>query len=180
MIEERGIVRAVSQGLAEVECERRTACGSCSVKSGCGTSLLERFFGRRRGLLTAQDTLSVQPGDRVIVGVREEELLKAAVAAYLTPLLVMILGAVAGQWVGELLLPAWADGLSLLGGLAGLAVGLRFLALRFARPEPGAGLQAVILRRETPPGVEVRLAGPRAQGALTASADENTGATQPF
>jgi sigma-E factor negative regulatory protein RseC len=180
VIEETGVVRAVSQGLAEVECDRRTACGSCAVKSGCGTSLLERFFSRRRGLLTARDALGVQPGERVVVGVGEQELLKAALAAYLMPVLVMILGAAAAQWAGELLLPAWADGLSLLGGLVGLAVGLRFLAIRFGRAGQGAGLQAVVLRRETSPAVEVALAGPRDHGALAASADENTGATQPF
>jgi sigma-E factor negative regulatory protein RseC len=160
VIEEQGTVLAVSGDLAEVACERRSACGACSVRNGCGTSLLEQLFGRRSRVLDVRNPIGARPGERVFIGIREDALVKAAVSAYLLPLLGMILGAVGGEWLSSAALPAWEQGLSILGGLAGLGAGLWGVAVLGARREGDARFQATILRRVPHADGPVAVAGP--------------------
>jgi sigma-E factor negative regulatory protein RseC len=159
VIEETGTVTAVSGGMAEVECERRSTCGSCSVHGACGTSLLERFFGRKQHVLAAANPVGAEPGDRVVVGIREGVMLQAAFTAYLVPLLAMMLAALGSEWLAERLMPAWSEGLSALAGLAGLACGLWWLSLYSARRNTDERFQAVVLRRSIPPPVRVATDG---------------------
>lgn len=163
MIEETGIVVAARGDLAEVQCERRSTCGSCGANGACGTSLLDRHLGRRPLLLTVHNPVGARAGDEVVVGVPEEALLSASFAAYLVPLLALFAGALAGAGVEDL--GAGASGLlQVAGGFAGLAVGLAWLA-RFSRAR-GADprYRAVILRRSLAvvPGVPVQLPDPSA------------------
>jgi sigma-E factor negative regulatory protein RseC len=164
MIEETGTVTAVSGGLAEVECERRSTCGNCAVQGACGTSLLERFFGRKPHILAASNPIAAEPGERVVVGVREGAMLQAAVTAYLTPLLAMMTGATGLEWLAGHLAPAWSDGLAALGGLAGLAAGLWWLSAFSKRRKTDVRFQAVVLRRSLAPSVQVVLKGTQRGG----------------
>jgi sigma-E factor negative regulatory protein RseC len=170
VIEESGTVLTVSGALAEVACERRSACGACSVRSGCGTSLLNQLFGRRSRLLEARNPLGARPGDRVVVGIREDALVRAALSAYLAPLLAMILGAVAGEWLSSHAWPEWGEGLSILGGAAGLATGLWGAAVLSARRAGDAGYQATILRR-----VPAREAGTQVSAPSLANEAQDAG-----
>ena len=67
MIEQDGTVLAVHGELAEVQCRRQSTCGGCSVNGACGTSLLERFFGRRQLILTVRNPVAARPGETVVV-----------------------------------------------------------------------------------------------------------------
>ena len=147
MIEEEGSVTSVSGGLAQVACVRRTACGACSAQGACGTSLLERHFGRKPLALTAANAIGARPGDRVILGVPEGALVQAALGAYLVPLLAMILAALGSVWLAGLLAPAWSEGQSFAGGMAGLGLGLWWSARFGARRAGDPRFRAVILRR---------------------------------
>ena len=73
MIEETGVVVAVHGDLAEIESRRKTACGSCTANGDCGTSLLERYFGRRPLLLTVRNRIGAGPGESVVIGVPEQQ-----------------------------------------------------------------------------------------------------------
>ena len=147
MIEEAGVVAAVHGELAEVASRRRSVCGNCEVNGACGTSLLERYFGRRQFLLTVYNPIGARPGDSVIVGVPEQALLTASFAAYMVPLMTMIAGGIVGDLAAGLLGPDFARGLSVLGGAAGLVVGFGWLG-RFSRArEKDDRYRAVILRR---------------------------------
>ena len=81
MIEEQGIVIAVSGDYARVRARRQSACGQCAVQGACGTSLLERFFGRRPAEVMAWNQAGAAVGDRVMIGISERGLLGAAMAA---------------------------------------------------------------------------------------------------
>lgn len=151
MIEESGIVVAVDGQSAEVETRRQGACGSCSANGACGTSLLARYLGRRPSVLRAQNLVGAAPGDLVVVGVSEDGLVRASLAAYLVPLL----GLMAGGAGAALLFPAAGEGASALLAFVGLGLGLVWLA-RFTRAHArDPAYRAVILRRVSDLGVAV-------------------------
>ena len=156
MIEEQGRIVRVSGAVAEVVCIRRSACGGCSGSGTCGTSLLERYLGRQPPALHAANAIGARPGDLVVVGVPDETLPQAAFVAYLMPLLVMLLGALGGDWLAALTRPSWSQGLVLLGGMIGLGLGFRWSASFSARRAEDPRFQAVILRRA---GLEVAAPG---------------------
>jgi sigma-E factor negative regulatory protein RseC len=153
MIEESGQVVRVTQGRALVEAVRRSTCGQCSAAGGCGTSLLDRFLGRRPLQLEVDNTLGVVAGDAVVVGVPEGALLRAASAAYLGPLAGLILGAIAGRhWP---LLAAPSELSSILGGALGLALALYWVARYSRQLSADARFRPVLLRRDRPDSVPV-------------------------
>jgi sigma-E factor negative regulatory protein RseC len=161
MIEETGVVVAVAGDLAEVETRRQGACGSCSANGACGTSLLARWLGRKPLLLRALNRAGAAPGDTVVVGVPEDGLMRASLAAYLVPLLGLMAGAVASQGI----FPAGGEGASTLGGLGGLALGLAWFR-RFGRAHTqDPRYRAVILRRLPVLGFAVPFQGVRRDAA---------------
>ena len=153
MIEEEGQVVALRGELAEVVCHRRSACGGCVVNGACCTSLLERWLGQRSLHLLAANTIGARPGESVVIGVPAATLPQAAAILYLLPLLTLFLGGWAGSW--------WAttdlDGLTLIGGIAGLGLGL-WLSARFnTRHAQDRRYRAIILRRASAEPVRVPL-----------------------
>lgn len=143
MIEERGVITAVLGRYAQVRTERKSACGQCAVNGACGTSLLERLFGRRQVELTALNTPGAQVGDLVCVGISEAGLLRAAIVAYLVPILALIVGAGIGEHLGGLHAPL----VSLLGAGLGFALALLWLRSYSVALSHQPGRQPMILRR---------------------------------
>lgn len=135
MIEQTGIVVAIEGDWARIETQRRPACGGCSADGACTTSLLARYFGRKQTPLRVRNSIGAVPGDQVVVGVPEGTLLAAAFAAYLIPLLALIGGAIAGAYLGDLVIPAYTQEFSILGGLGGFAGALLWLARPVSTPE---------------------------------------------
>lgn len=134
---------AVEGGLAWVETERRSACDSCSVRSGCGSGVLAKVIGRRLNQVPALNRVGARPGDAVIVGIAERSLLRGSLAVYAVPLLAM-LGAALG---GELLLPGWGEAGVVGAGALGLGAGFVWLRGFAARIGKDPRYQPVILRR---------------------------------
>jgi sigma-E factor negative regulatory protein RseC len=160
VIEESGVVVSVAEGSAKVRSRRRDACGGCAVNGACGTSLLARFLGRKPMLLEAHNPIGAEEGEEVIVGMPEGALLEASFVAYLTPLLAMICGGIAGGYVAELAAPAHAEGLSVLGGIGALAAALVWVG-RFSRSRAAdERYRATILRRSGGGAPRVRVPGP--------------------
>ena len=121
-----------------VEAARRAACDACSVKSGCGTSVLSKVLGRRSTRILARNAAGARVGDQVIVGVDEAAYLRGSLLLYGAPLLSAGLAALAMR-----LLAGPGDGPEALAALVGLAGGL--LWTRKTRWLPG--VEAVALRR---------------------------------
>lgn len=140
MIEEQGVVVALDGDYAEVRTERRGGCGGCAADGACGTSLLDRFLGRRAVLVRARNPAGAAVGERVLVGVSEAGLVKAALAAYLMPVLGLVVGAVVGQWTG-------GDPWSILVGLLGFLLALFWLRRYSAAVAGAAGRHPIVLRR---------------------------------
>lgn len=157
MIEEHATVIAIEGDLAEVEAQRRGSCGSCAAKGACGTSLLDRFLGRRPLRLRVRNELAANPGDQVVIGVPESALLRAAAAAYLVPLIALILGAIGGQALAGLLDFGLTELAATLGGVLGFLLSLRWLSAHSRRLAMDDRYRAVMLRRDIQTGIEVPL-----------------------
>jgi sigma-E factor negative regulatory protein RseC len=145
VIEESARVVAVGDGHVWVEAERKSACGSCSVNKGCGTSVLGKLFGGRHAQLRAIDPIGVGLGDEVVLGVREDALVRGSLAVYAVPLLALVAGAL----IAALLLPAApaSEPWIALAGLAGLGSGLGWLRWFGNRISRDPRYQPIVLRR---------------------------------
>jgi sigma-E factor negative regulatory protein RseC len=101
VIEEQGRIVAVEPGAVWVETLRKSTCSSCSVKAGCGQSLLNQLGASgRRGFVRALSNLQLDVGDMVIIGVREDLLVRGSLLVYLPPLLGLFAAAVSAEQVG--------------------------------------------------------------------------------
>jgi len=77
MIEEYAVVLHCKQDVAELEIERRTACGICGQKRGCGNATWGKLLGHKSHTFQAQNTIDAKVGDNVIVGIDEQVALKS-------------------------------------------------------------------------------------------------------
>lgn len=111
--------------VAWLEPEQTTSCGGCAAAASCGSPGLGSIAGRisaRRFPLDNRDALVV--GERVVVGVADRALLKAALTAFALPMMTAFMAGGLAQW---------ADGSNpiTMGAMAaGLVIG--FLASRIA------------------------------------------------
>lgn len=138
MIEEIATVIKTEGEMMSVEIQRQSSCGACSVKSGCGTNLIASLFGKRRALLSLPNTIHARPGDRVVLGIRENDLVAGSIRLYLLPLAGLLLGALAGH------LLAGTELFAIAGGLLGMFAVLHGLKSRQVAPH------IRVLRREQP------------------------------
>jgi len=138
MIEEIATVIKTEGEMMSVEIQRQSSCGACSVKSGCGTNLIASLFGKRRALLSLPNTIHARPGERVVLGIRENDLVAGSIRLYLLPLAGLLLGALAGH------LLAGTELFAIAGGLLGMFVVLHGLKSRQVAPH------IRVLRREQP------------------------------
>jgi sigma-E factor negative regulatory protein RseC len=135
MIEEQARVVAVADGIADVSTIRRSACGSCDAKGGCGTSILAAWFPQRQLRFRLPNHLDARPGDTVVVGLDEGSLQRASLVLYGLPLA----GLVGGAVLGEVAARQFAVSLE-LGAVGGGLFGL-LAALRLVRNLTAAGAQ---------------------------------------
>jgi len=148
MIEETGQVVEVRGDFAWIDSERRSTCGGCSVRNGCGTAALARVLGQRRVRLRVLNHIHARVGDTVVVGIAESGLIRGSLAVYVAPLAAFFGGALAGQFAGNYFFYVESDIAAICGAVAGLGAGLVWLR-RFSRATAtDASFQPVILRRQ--------------------------------
>ena len=147
-----GIARVVGVdgAVAWLEPEQGPSCAGCA-SLGCGARGLGTVASRlaaRRFPLTGH--LDLRVGDRVVVGVRGDALLKAALTAYALPLVAMLgAGGLAQSLAGN-------DGVTLAASVAGLLLGLG-IARRWASRLTARGVIAPRFLRRAGLGSSCRL-----------------------
>jgi len=94
MIEEYAVVMSRAGDFATLEIERRTACGLCGQKRGCGNATWGKLLGHKTQSLTAENTIHAEIGASVVVGIDEKVFLSSVFYLYVVPLLSMLSGAV--------------------------------------------------------------------------------------
>lgn len=123
MIEQEVEVIAVENNRLLVEAEQQSSCQSCAVKSGCGTSVLAKWFNRKRLRFYVDNTVNATVGDHIHVGLQESALTQGALMIYLLPIIAMIGAAL----LVDAALPAdfyWRDLLTAASAFAGLGLSL--------------------------------------------------------
>lgn len=143
MSREIATVVSVENGVIRVTPERKSSCGSCSVQSGCGISVLSNVLGKKETAFEVMSQITVKKGDKVIISLKDNMLLLVSVVVYLLPLVLMIVGGLAGMLLNDLVLnemllsefnmPQWltAETASIIGIVCGLLAGLIFSRLFF-------------------------------------------------
>lgn len=94
MIEEYAIVTGHMEAQDILEVERRTACGLCGQKRGCGNAVWGKLLGHANHTLMAENPINAKVGDSVVVGIDEHAVLNSAFFLYVVPLLAMLIGTV--------------------------------------------------------------------------------------
>ena len=118
-----GVVIAIQGSRADVTTSRRGACAGCSEASACDLGMHEG----RSDVVTVDNRVGARPGDRVELDLPGHAALKLSAFVWVLPFVGLVVGAVAGGWLG----PRFGmseDVAGLLGALAGTAgafVGLR-------------------------------------------------------
>ncbi|MFP8965574.1 SoxR reducing system RseC family protein [Pokkaliibacter sp. CJK22405] len=121
-LEESGWVVSLSATEVEVETTRRSTCGACKLKSGCGQGLLNSMGEgkRQRMRLPLPEDMTLSEGDEVRLGLRPDALLRMSLMVYILPLLGLFIGLGGATFVG---LP---EGGALVIGLLGLGAGFLY------------------------------------------------------
>jgi sigma-E factor negative regulatory protein RseC len=131
MIEEIGVICGIeqhnSQQVIIVETQIKSTCGSCEAQSNCGTGAIAKVFATKRETLLFRLDEIVEVGQKVSLGIPEENLLKASSVVYCLPLFVLVMSAL----IGQAILPLF--GLMAEGWLILFTAICSFLAFMFVR-----------------------------------------------
>ncbi|PJG84917.1 SoxR reducing system RseC family protein [Conservatibacter flavescens] len=91
MLTETAVVVAYEKGVATVQCQTQSACGSCVARKGCGTSVLSELTGEKGNhLLSVESLMPLKVGQRVQIGLEEKSLIITALLMYIVPLLTLL------------------------------------------------------------------------------------------
>ena len=146
MIEETATVVEVQDAHVLVEVQRRSSCDACQVKSGCGTSVLQKVMGKKRTHLLVPSDRELKVGDQLVLGLQEKALVKGSLAVYFVPLLLMLFFAILGVSLAGQLAIHDTDSVSVLFALLGFSLGVAWLKLFSHRVSRDKQYQPVILR----------------------------------
>lgn len=143
MLEQEVTVVSVEGEMAWVEGERKSACGQCSVRGGCGSGIIQSAFSPKPVRFAVVNSRDAKTGDHVVIGVDERAFLRGSLSAYLLPILALVTGA----WLGEALFPDLGQAAAISGGVIGLFAALYRLKRRFSDPMLRTRYQPQMLRK---------------------------------
>jgi len=145
MIEEKATVVAVEGEHVLLQTQRRSACQSCSVKQGCGTSVLAKVVGRRSSQILVKNSLNASIGDEVVIGINDQALVKGSLLIYALPLVLLLVGALMGE--------LWArvvgfniELMSIVSGTAGFVLAMILIRFSLSKTKFKNEIQPQLLR----------------------------------
>ncbi len=148
MIEEHGVVIEIKDKFAFIQTRRDSICGHCDGNKGCGTASLARVVGQKESIVKVINQKNVKVGDRVVIGVAEDALLKSSLALYLIPLLSLFVVAIGYETLARLLEWPSYEILTALAGLLGLFAGLNWVKRVSVKMSEDISYQPVIVKTE--------------------------------
>lgn len=118
MIEELAVVVKTENRQVWVESAQNSACGGCQQKASCTTSALGSVIKKKS--VPVDSCVQLKTGDKVIVAIDENLLLRASLLLYLVPLIALFTGAGIADWLladNARYADLWIAGSALLGFL---------------------------------------------------------------
>jgi sigma-E factor negative regulatory protein RseC len=98
MIEETGtVVEVRDHQIAVVLCKKNSLCDTCTAAQSC------RMGEDGTKLVDVQNPLGAQIGDEVIVATHTRRFLQSSFLLYVLPLILLLIGAATGQYLGGVL-----------------------------------------------------------------------------
>lgn len=88
MITTKATVTSYVDGVAKVSCQRQSSCSGCKVERQCGGKM---FNPKGSFLLTIDSPMPLKAGQIVLLGINEGQFWATTLAAYLFPLIVLII-----------------------------------------------------------------------------------------
>ena len=135
-------VIATADGSVQVEPTAQSGCGGCASRSSCGVSGLGKYFSSHRKAITVQCDATVRVGDELHLNMREGDLLKAGMLAYLFPSVLALICAGFASMLGA------GDVGAAIGAGCGFALG--FILARESKWIPRLVVQTNSPQGETP------------------------------
>jgi len=122
MATERGIVTRLDAQTAWVKTSRTSACKACTSRDSC-----QMAENGQEMEVEALNAANAKIGDHILLSVESSALLKVSFLLYIFPVLLMLLGAIAGEKLAAL----FAVDASLLSALLGFfSFGVAFVLIR--------------------------------------------------
>lgn len=146
MIEEQTEVVEVLGGQLVLQARTESACGSCAVSKGCGTSVLSKVVGKKFTRFQVDNNVNAVVGDTVVIGIHEDALLKGSLVMYILPIISMLSFAVFFDLVLPLLLQS-RDLIIAGSSIAGLILGFLLSKWYFQRHSSKQHFSPVVLRK---------------------------------
>jgi sigma-E factor negative regulatory protein RseC len=119
MLETRATVLRVEGSDAFVQ-SSTSGCSNCQGK-GCSTAKLSKLFSNCEREFRARNPIAAQPGEEVVIGVRDGAVWQGIVRVYLWPLALFFVGAWLGGHLSSSLVQA--DIYAAIGAVTGLLAG---------------------------------------------------------
>ena len=127
MIEEKAVVIFKEDDQVSVEIMRTKPCGLCGKTQGCGNSIWGKIFSHKRNKLSIKNNIGVKVGDRVMLTIEENYLLRSSLLLYGLPLLFLFIGMVFMDTITQKNSDLWVLVGAIFGMLSGLIL-VKFLA----------------------------------------------------
>ncbi|MEN8761358.1 MAG: SoxR reducing system RseC family protein [Thiogranum sp.] len=153
MLEETAQVVRIKGDEVWVETQRRSSCDACSAEKGCGTATLSKVLGNRRNVIRVLSAIPLGVGDQVVIGIREQALVRGSLAVYAVPILLLLLGGLIGELGAKQFIWQNAELASVTLGISGLIAGLVWLKRFTRRIQNDPNFQPVVLRRQSSAGM---------------------------
>lgn len=145
VLTETGRVVAVEADSLWVETIRKSTCGTCSARSGCGHGLMNRLGDGRSSYIRVlpgnEDISQCKVNDEVRIGIPEQLMLRGSFLVYILPLI----GLLAGAAGGASLYTGNPDLGTAIGALAGFLTCLAYIRLHSLRHRDDSSLQPTLL-----------------------------------
>ena len=109
-----------------VEATPSAACEGCASRGSC------HAVGKEKNSVQVINRLDARVGDTVVIAFETGSLLKALFLLYMVPILALLAGACAGNWV---IAPAWGKDPSIVSAVSGFVC--FFAAIWFAKQKAG-------------------------------------------
>lgn len=93
-IEEQGVVIELKGNQAKVQMKESPACESCPGHGACHA--IGSIFGKRIMVMEALNQKGAQPGQRVVVSFKSEQLPKASLIMFIIPVAGLLIGSIFG------------------------------------------------------------------------------------